>query len=138
MTTITEDYDRVSISGVREELLDRQASALQLPFIKVRIPTACTTEEYEERLATALAGEELNGVERDTNALARDMMANGFRAFVVCVDPEALDASIAGRPFDGTFLRDLPKGRPLRRERRVSHLRMGGADVSEPDSVPYR
>lgn len=143
MTTITEGYDRVSISGVREELLDRQASALQLPLIKVRIPPACTTEEYEERLATALAGEELSGVEhvafgdlfledvrahreerlslagkhglfplwgRDTNALARDMIANGFRAFVVCVDPEALDASFAGRPFDGTFLRDLPKG----------------------------
>ena len=26
------------MSGVREELLDRQASALQLPLIKVRIP----------------------------------------------------------------------------------------------------
>jgi diphthamide synthase (EF-2-diphthine--ammonia ligase) len=64
LTTINEGYDRVSISGVREELLDRQTSALQLPLIKVRIPPTCTTEEYEERLATALAGEDLNGVER--------------------------------------------------------------------------
>ena len=143
LTTITEGYDRVSISGVREELVDRQAAVLQLPLIKVRIPPACPTEEYEERLATALAGDELDGIERvafgdlfledvrahreehlslvgkhglfplwgqDTKALARDMIANGFRALVVCVDPQALDASFAGRAFDSTFLHDLPTG----------------------------
>lgn len=143
LTTVTDGYDRVSISGVREELLDRQASALQLPLIKVRIPPACTTEEYEQGLATALAGEEFDGVEHlafgdlfledvrahreehltlagkhglfplwgeDTKALARDMTANGFRSLVVCVDPQALDASFVGREFDSSFLGDLPWG----------------------------
>jgi hypothetical protein len=30
LTTITEGYDRVSMSGVREALLDRQAQALKV------------------------------------------------------------------------------------------------------------
>jgi hypothetical protein len=31
LTTLTEGYDRVSMSGVRDELLDRQARAIGLP-----------------------------------------------------------------------------------------------------------
>jgi uncharacterized protein (TIGR00290 family) len=63
LTTVTDGYNRVSISGVREELLDRQASALRLPVIKVRIPPACTNAIYEERWASALTGEAFAGVE---------------------------------------------------------------------------
>ncbi len=57
LTTLTEGYDRVSMSGVRGELLDRQADGLGLPLIKVRIPPACPNEVYEERMAAALASE---------------------------------------------------------------------------------
>jgi diphthamide synthase (EF-2-diphthine--ammonia ligase) len=46
----------------------------------------------------------------DTAALARDMIAGGLRARVVCVDPRALPAELCGRLFDETFLRDLPPG----------------------------
>ena len=45
---------------------------------------------------------------RDTAALARQFIADGFRAVVVCVNPAALDASFAGRLFDDAFLADLP------------------------------
>jgi uncharacterized protein (TIGR00290 family) len=47
---------------------------------------------------------------RDTAVLARQMIANGFRAIVVCVDPGALDRNFAGRAFDESFLADLPEG----------------------------
>jgi diphthamide synthase (EF-2-diphthine--ammonia ligase) len=47
---------------------------------------------------------------RDTGVLAREMIANGFRAIVVCVDPRALDRAFAGRAFDERFLADLPDG----------------------------
>ena len=63
LTTITDGYDRVSISGVREELLDRQAAALQLPVIKVRIPPACTNDIYEQRMAATLAAESFDGID---------------------------------------------------------------------------
>jgi hypothetical protein len=46
----------------------------------------------------------------DTAVLAREMIANGFRAIVVCVDPRALDRAFAGRAFDERFLADLPDG----------------------------
>jgi uncharacterized protein (TIGR00290 family) len=48
--------------------------------------------------------------ERDTAALAREFIALGFRARLVCIDPKRLDASFAGRPFDATLLADLPPG----------------------------
>jgi uncharacterized protein (TIGR00290 family) len=47
--------------------------------------------------------------ERDTATLAREFIARGFRAILVCVDPRRLDASFAGRPFDAALLGDLPE-----------------------------
>ena len=37
------------------------------------------------------------------------MIAEGFRAIVVCLDPRALDRTFAGRTFDQGFLADLPR-----------------------------
>jgi len=45
-----------------------------------------------------------------TDALAREMIANGLRARLSCVDTEQLPASFAGREFDEDLLRDLPAG----------------------------
>jgi uncharacterized protein (TIGR00290 family) len=45
-----------------------------------------------------------------TDSLARDMVANGLRARITCVDPKVLSATFAGREFDATFLADLPAG----------------------------
>jgi diphthamide synthase (EF-2-diphthine--ammonia ligase) len=42
LTTITEDYDRISLHGVRRALLERQAESLGLPLRKVLIPKDCT------------------------------------------------------------------------------------------------
>jgi diphthamide synthase (EF-2-diphthine--ammonia ligase) len=44
----------------------------------------------------------------DTRALARDMIGNGVRAIVTCVDPRVLDRSFAGREFDEAMLDALP------------------------------
>ena len=44
----------------------------------------------------------------DTRELAHTMLDSGLRAYVVCVDPSALDPSFAGRTFDLRFLEDLP------------------------------
>jgi len=45
-----------------------------------------------------------------TDALARDMVAGGLRAYLTCVDPKQLPARFAGRGFDLTLLHDLPPG----------------------------
>jgi uncharacterized protein (TIGR00290 family) len=46
----------------------------------------------------------------DTASLAREMVAAGLKATLVCVDPRVLDATFAGRDFDGVLLADLPPG----------------------------
>ena len=43
-----------------------------------------------------------------TGKLARDMIAAGLRAKLVCVDPRKLVTSFAGREFDAALLKDLP------------------------------
>jgi uncharacterized protein (TIGR00290 family) len=43
-----------------------------------------------------------------TGKLAREMIAAGVRAHLVCIDPRHLDRSFAGRLFDEALLADLP------------------------------
>lgn len=55
LTTITRDYDRISIHGVRRAVLDAQVAALGLPLIEVTISAAASNAAYEEAFAAALA-----------------------------------------------------------------------------------
>ncbi|GAA0502732.1 diphthine--ammonia ligase [Salinibacillus aidingensis] len=48
VTTITEDNERTTMHGVREALLDEQASALNIPLQKVYIPKNCSNDTYEK------------------------------------------------------------------------------------------
>ena len=64
---------------------------------------------YRDRMLAAIGMTALYPLwGRDTKTLAREFVQEGFRAVLVCVDPRALDASFAGRMFDGAFLADLP------------------------------
>jgi len=47
---------------------------------------------------------------RETSALVREFLDVGFRAVLVCVDVEVLDASFAGRELDRALLDELPEG----------------------------
>jgi len=47
LTTVTDGYHRVSMHGVREELLDRQVESLGLRLHKILIPQNPSNEEYE-------------------------------------------------------------------------------------------
>lgn len=54
ITTVTEGYNRISMHGVRIELLERQASALGLSLNKVWLPKDASNEEYRKRMHAAL------------------------------------------------------------------------------------
>lgn len=45
---------------------------------------------------------------KDTQQLARDFIAAGFRAILVCVDPRQIDPAFCGREFDESLLAELP------------------------------
>lgn len=55
LTTLTGGYERVSMHGVRRELLYAQAEALGLPVEPVYIPQGATNAAYEEAMGVAVS-----------------------------------------------------------------------------------
>jgi len=49
ITTVTDEYDRVSMHGLRTELLERQAESLNIPLQKVFISKNAGNDEYETK-----------------------------------------------------------------------------------------
>jgi uncharacterized protein (TIGR00290 family) len=64
LTTVTEGYDRISMHGVRRELLQRQAQSIGLPLQEVFIPPECVNSIYEARMEAALRSHFENGVRK--------------------------------------------------------------------------
>ena len=143
VTTVTSDYDRISMHGIRRAILDAQVTRLALPLYEATIPAAASNAAYEAAFLAALARAQaaFPGVhmvafgdlfledvrayrERllaphswqplfplwglDTAALARQFVADGFRAIVCCVDTQQLAPEWAGRDYDSEFLDTLP------------------------------
>jgi uncharacterized protein (TIGR00290 family) len=63
LTTVTEGVERISVHGVRRELLHRQAAATGLPVVEARIPLPCPNEVYEAAMEAALAAPPLDDVQ---------------------------------------------------------------------------
>jgi uncharacterized protein (TIGR00290 family) len=78
ITTITSDYGRVSMHGVRRELLRAQARVVGVPVVEVDIPARCPNEVYEARMACALQSPPLDAVK--TIAFA-DLFLSDIRAY---------------------------------------------------------
>jgi len=66
LTTITDGYERVSMQGIRIDVLYAQAAATGLPLIEARIPPKADNASYEASFADALvrAGERWPGLQR--------------------------------------------------------------------------
>lgn len=54
VTTVSSAFGRVSMHGVREVLLDKQAEMLGLPLHKILIPTPCPNEIYEREMTAMM------------------------------------------------------------------------------------
>jgi uncharacterized protein (TIGR00290 family) len=78
LTTVTAEFDRVSMHGVRRELLVRQAEAVGLPCTIVEIPSPCPNEVYERAMATALADAQAQGI---THVVFGDLFLADIRAY---------------------------------------------------------
>jgi len=78
LTTITEQYDRISMHGVRRVLLERQAESIGLPLHAVPIPPQCINTIYERRMEEALAEHFARGVRR---VVFGDIFLEDLRAY---------------------------------------------------------
>lgn len=54
LTTITEGFERISMQGIRVDVLHAQAAAAGLPVVEARIPQACDNAGYEASFEEAL------------------------------------------------------------------------------------
>ena len=64
LTTLTQPYQRVSMHGVRDDIVAAQAEAAGLPLERVAIPAPCPDETYEDAMRRALARAKERGVTR--------------------------------------------------------------------------
>src|SRR4051794_1932542 len=55
LTTVTQDYDRISMHGVRRSILAAQVEVLGLPLVEAAIPAAASNQIYEAAMAAALS-----------------------------------------------------------------------------------
>lgn len=62
LTTCNEHFQRVSMHGVRLELLDRQATAIGLPLEKVFVSQRSSNEEYQQKMSACLSAHQARGV----------------------------------------------------------------------------
>jgi uncharacterized protein (TIGR00290 family) len=78
LTTVTSAFGRVSIHGLREELLLAQLDACGLPPTIVRIPYPCPNDIYERQMAQAMAHALNQGI---TRVVFGDLFLEDVRAY---------------------------------------------------------
>ena len=78
LTTVTDSFGRVSMHGVREELLMAQIAAAGLDPIIVRIPYPCPNEVYEREMGKAIEDAKARGV---THIIFGDLFLEDIRAY---------------------------------------------------------
>lgn len=145
LTTVTAAYDRISIHGVRREILHAQGRAVGLPVIVATLDVGGDNAAYDRAwnagleaarahcggfdavaygdlfLADVRAYREAQAARlgyvltfplwgRETGALAREFVADGYEAYLTCVDTTQAPADLAGRRFDHALLAALPEG----------------------------
>jgi uncharacterized protein (TIGR00290 family) len=78
LTTVTHSFARVSMHGVREDLLLAQLAAAGLDSILVRIPYPCPNEIYEREMVTAIGVAKARGI---THVIFGDLFLQDVRAY---------------------------------------------------------
>ena len=100
LTTVTAEYERIAMHGIRRDLLHAQARAAGLPVIEAAIPSQCDNATYEASFAAAL--DEARGRWPDLTDIAfGDLFLDDVRAW-----REALCARLGWTPRFPLFGRD--------------------------------
>ena len=78
LTTVNEEFGRVAMHAVREEILEAQAGAAGLPLWRVPLPWPCSNDEYEQRVGEAVRRAAREGF---THAAFGDLFLEDIRAY---------------------------------------------------------
>jgi uncharacterized protein (TIGR00290 family) len=140
--TVNKEFNRVTMHGVRVELLEQQANNAGLPLYIIQVPNPCSYSEYEDAITQFTNKVEKTGIECfafgdlflkevkqyrsnflktsgitpifplwdiQTKILSRQMIVNGLKAKITCINPKLIPPEFAGRMYDESFLNDIPK-----------------------------
>ena len=77
LTTLNATFKRVSMHGIREELLDSQAQAIGIPLLKVWVSEG-TNKEYELQMETVLLQARSEGID---NVIFGDIFLEDLRVY---------------------------------------------------------
>ncbi len=78
LTTVNKEYERVSMHGLREELLDQQAASLGLLLQKVYFPAQVSMESYNSVMETTVRGLQQEG---NTHCVFGDIFLEDLRVY---------------------------------------------------------
>ena len=78
LTTVTRDYDRISMHGVRRALLEEQAASLGIPLYQVLISKEASNDEYELKMAEAFSEYRERGI---NSIVFGDLFLEDIRAY---------------------------------------------------------
>lgn len=78
ITTVTSGYDRISMHGVRRDLLERQAEAIGIPLVISEIPPQASNVIYEAAMINSLRPFRDSGV---TRVICGDLFLQDVKAY---------------------------------------------------------
>ena len=78
LTSISQKYQRISMHGVRVDLLDAQAQSIGIPLVKMEIPDMPSMDVYEETMRETLSKLKEEGI---TNSIFGDIFLEDLRAY---------------------------------------------------------
>jgi uncharacterized protein (TIGR00290 family) len=78
LTTVTRDFDRISMHGVRRALLEQQAASLGIPLHQIFISKGATNDEYEAKMGEAFSLYRVQGTDA---VVFGDLFLEDIRAY---------------------------------------------------------
>lgn len=135
--TVNKVFDRVTMHGVRTELLKQQVESIGLPLDIIDIPYPCNNDEYIASMKTFILSAQKKGIEcfafgdlflenirkyrenlfqgtgivplfpiwgLPTKILSQQMIVNGLKAILTCINAKKLPQTFAGKEYDKCFL----------------------------------
>lgn len=78
LTSVSQQYQRISMHGVRVELLELQAKSINLPLLKMEIPEMPSMEDYERVMKNTLNSLKEKGV---THSIFGDIFLEDLRIY---------------------------------------------------------
>lgn len=78
LTSINQEFQRISMHGVHVSLLEQQASALGIPLVKMELPKAPSMEEYQEIMSKTVTEIKAQGI---TYSIFGDIFLEDLRKY---------------------------------------------------------